>query len=194
MVNIKYERDPRYANLLQSFLCLILFRNALPFNMLSFVEALQPNLFLLENVVGLVHSCVTSDAVGRVVKSGTVKLICRCLVALGYQVHFKILEAGQYGVAQERERLIFFAAKRGQTLPDFPIPTHAFHKAPKKTKIPPRRSDFVEPPKRSKDPSDFHLFAPEAAVTVDDAISDLVSGLVFAYITHLNVYQPLFDW
>ncbi|KAJ7134729.1 S-adenosyl-L-methionine-dependent methyltransferase [Mycena epipterygia] len=151
-------------------------RSTLPYTMLSFAEVLEPTFFLLENVTGLLHHAVTVSGTGQRVDKAAIKLICRVLIALGYQVRFKVLQAGQYGAPQDRERIIFVAAKRGHKLPDFPIPTHAFFKAARRWKIPIRPRYRIRPPTRSR--GEDHLFASHPAVTVDDAIGDL----------------PAFDW
>ncbi|KAJ7172149.1 hypothetical protein C8R46DRAFT_1084943 [Mycena filopes] len=151
-------------------------RSTLPFTMLSVAEVYQPNFFLLENVTGLLQHSV-SDREGGEVEKIMLKLIVRGLIALGYQVRFKILQAGQYGAPQFRQRLIFFGAKRGCKLPEFPVPTHAFPKAAGKHKLF-IKDDFIPPVRRGRGPDDDHIFAPHATVTVEDAIGDL----------------PPFDW
>ncbi|KAJ7343110.1 S-adenosyl-L-methionine-dependent methyltransferase [Mycena albidolilacea] len=153
-------------------------RSSLPFTMLSVAEVYEPNYFLLENVTGLLQHSVTSKAGdGGLVKKETLKLIIRCLLALNYTVRFKVLQAGQYGAPQDRERLIFFGAKRGCKSPEFPIPTHAFMKPAKKYQLF-IQNDFIPPAKRGRAPGDNHIFAPHASVTIKDAIGDL----------------PAFDW
>ncbi|KAK7038026.1 BAH domain-containing protein [Favolaschia claudopus] len=153
-------------------------RSSLPFTMLSVAEVYEPNLFLLENVTGLLQHSVTSKAGdGQLVKKAMLKLIIRGLLALNYQVHFKVLQAAQYGSPQNRERVIFLGAKIGCKLPDFPIPTHAFSRPSKKYKLF-MDNDSVPLAKRGRGPEDDHSFAPHAQVTIDDATSDL----------------PAFDW
>lgn len=56
------------------------------------------------------------------------KLTLRCLLAIGYQVTFGIVQAGSYGVPQTRRRLIIMAAAPGFALPKYPEPQHAFSK------------------------------------------------------------------
>lgn len=56
------------------------------------------------------------------------KLTLRCLLAMGYQVTFGIIQAGQYGVPQTRRRLILIAAAPGYCLPNFPEPSNVFNK------------------------------------------------------------------
>jgi DNA (cytosine-5)-methyltransferase 1 len=138
--------------------------------MLSFAEALDPEIVLIENVTGLLAHSIAG------IEMAAIKLICRCLTALGYQVRFKVLQAGQYGDPQDRERVIFLASRRGRKLPEFPIPTHAFPKAARRWKIPIRKRDRIRPPMRIHG-EEQHLFAAHPAVTVNDAISDLVRAL-----------------
>jgi DNA (cytosine-5)-methyltransferase 1 len=88
-----------------------------------------------------------------------------------YQVRVKVLQAGQYGAPQSRKRVIFWGAKRGILLPEFPKPTHAFQ-ASFFYKLP--TGDTLQPATRSKDPKRPHQLAPLNAVTVNDAIGDLV--------------------
>ncbi|ESK94207.1 dna (cytosine-5)-methyltransferase -like, partial [Moniliophthora roreri MCA 2997] len=155
-------------------------RTTLPCNMLSFVEEYDPDYFLLENVTGLLRYPLLATTDGRRltggIKMGVVKMIMRVLIALGYQVRFKILEAGQYGCPQSRKRIIFLGAKRGLKLPDFPIPTHAFTKAcawrvpcnPKKRLLPVTHSKDSE----SIEGGSYH-YAPMNPISIKDAIGDL---------------------
>ena len=62
--------------------------------------------------------------------------------------------------------------KRGIPLPEFPKPTHAFQPS-FFYKLP--TGDTLQPATRSKDPKLPHQLAPLNAVTVNDAIGDLVS-------------------
>lgn len=149
-------------------------RSVLPFTMLSVAEIFQPNFFLLENVTGLLQHSISNKAKdGKRVKKATFKLIYRGLIALGYQVRCKVLQAGQYGAPQGRQRVIFLAAKRGCSVPEFPIPTHAFLKSAQAYTL--FNNDCLPPVKRGRGSDDNHLFAPHASVTIEDAIGDLVS-------------------
>lgn len=56
------------------------------------------------------------------------KLTVRCLLAIGYQVTFGVVQAGNYGIPQTRRRLIIMAAAPGFILPKFPEPQHVFNK------------------------------------------------------------------
>ena len=147
-------------------------------NMLSYVEHYEPSYFLLENVFGfLAHKFyaeheTTGGTVETVIQAGMVKLVVRTLIALGYQVRFKALQAAQYGVPQSRRRVIFWGAKRGVPLPDFPVPVYAHEKGMNLVHLPIGKS--LNPPTRSRDPENPHQYAPLRPITVDASIGDLV--------------------
>ncbi|KAG5354089.1 hypothetical protein C0989_009787 [Termitomyces sp. Mn162] len=149
--------------------------------MLGFVETYDPQYFLLENVAGLLtHRLMSTRSkhkrtlVGGI-QGGMVKFIKRTLIALGYQVRCKVLQATQYGAPQSRRRVIFWGAKRGLTIPDYPVPMYASAKGMNRSTLP---TGMLEPMSRSRDSEFMHHCAPLRAVSVDDAISDL----------------PPFDW
>lgn len=54
------------------------------------------------------------------------KLTLACLIRMGYQCTFGVLQAGNYGVPQTRRRAIILAAAPGEKLPLFPEPLHVF--------------------------------------------------------------------
>ncbi|KAF5357987.1 hypothetical protein D9756_001474 [Leucocoprinus leucothites] len=155
-------------------------RSTMPCNMLSYLEHYNARYLLLENVKGLLNHPLLSEQIGRVlsggIKSGVVKFIMRTLIALGYQVHWKLLQAGQYGAPQNRPRVIFWAAKRGLPLPKHPVPMYAWKKGSVKPSLPTKTQ--MPPPTRSVVGTNPHQCAPLKPVTVDAAISDL----------------PKFDW
>ncbi len=79
-------------------------RNLLYRELLRFIEGLQPNFVILENVRGLVSM---KDSKNNSVLSS----ILQDIINLGYCVSYKILLASDYGIPQNRERLIIFAQK-----------------------------------------------------------------------------------
>jgi DNA (cytosine-5)-methyltransferase 1 len=86
-------------------------------------------------------------------------------------VRFSVLQAGVYGSPQNRRRVIFWGARRGLPLPEFPIPTHNFESKQWTVQLDTGlRLDHV-----MRDPDRPHRGAPLRTVTVDDVISDLVS-------------------
>jgi DNA (cytosine-5)-methyltransferase 1 len=50
------------------------------------------------------------------------------LTLVGYQVEYAVLQAGEYGTPQNRQRVIFWAALQGHDLPDFPQATTTFER------------------------------------------------------------------
>jgi DNA (cytosine-5)-methyltransferase 1 len=87
-------------------------RNRLFKDFVRFVEEFEPKTFLFENVPGLL-----SLGDGMVFRQ-----VLREFGRLGYQVTTKILFAAQYGVPQERWRLILLGSRRSEI--DAPEPTH----------------------------------------------------------------------
>lgn len=80
---------------------------------LRIVKGLKPKWLVMENVSGL-----TSIADGAIIRE-----IEREMDALGYKVKWKILKAEQFGVPQERRRIVFIANRIGAPI-NHPEPTH----------------------------------------------------------------------
>lgn len=90
-------------------------RNYLYLYYLRFLEEFQPKMFVFENVPGLISA-----------KNGTIfnNVISRC-TKMGYHLDSDahILNASDFGVLQDRERIIFIGWKNGNShlqYPDFP--------------------------------------------------------------------------
>ena len=78
-------------------------RNFLFREYLDFVEKLQPEIFVIENVKGLLLSA-----------NGWFKEeIVDTIKKLGYSIEFDVLNAADFGVPQARERAIFICSKHG---------------------------------------------------------------------------------
>lgn len=82
---------------------------------LRVVEGMQPEWIVMENVMGI-YSIGGGEAV-RAIKSELKKL--------GYEVEEKVLKAEEYGVAQERRRVVFIGNRIGAPI-RHPAPTHGF--------------------------------------------------------------------
>jgi DNA (cytosine-5)-methyltransferase 1 len=87
-------------------------RNQLVFHYVRIVRELQPKYCVFENVKGLTlgkHAQFLSELV-------------EALGEAGYKVllPYRVLNAEKYGVPQSRERLFLMAARRDQTLPEYP--------------------------------------------------------------------------
>ena len=88
-------------------------RSSLYLEYLRIVEGLNPKWVILENVTGM-NSAGNGEAV---------RAIIRGLAELGYVVEAKTLKAEEYGVPQERRRILFMGNRLG--LPVYwPEPTH----------------------------------------------------------------------
>ena len=88
-------------------------RNFLYKEMLRIVKDKQPKYFVAENVKGLL-----SMQQGRVIE-----MIVNDFKELGYDVNYKLLKASDYGVPQNRERVIIMGNRLGKENP-FPKITH----------------------------------------------------------------------
>ena len=76
------------------------------------LETLQPKGFLFENVYGITGAQ----------KGSAWTKIQQAFNQAGYTIHFRVLDAADYGVPQHRERLFIVGLKEGNYL--FPYPTH----------------------------------------------------------------------
>jgi DNA (cytosine-5)-methyltransferase 1 len=133
-------------------------RNSLVESFLDVVEHIKPRYVLMENVPGML-----SLDKGRVPK-----LILSALEGLGYQAQLGILQAGYYGVPQNRWRVFIIAAAAGLRAPEFPSPVYTF---PRTTIFGATafRANVVKPVNTAAD----LFWQPKPTLTVGDAISDL---------------------
>ncbi len=89
-------------------------RNELVFHYLRIVEELRPRTFMFENVAGMAtggHHALLNE-------------LLEGFSDLGYRVRmpYQILNASNYGVPQDRRRLILLGARKDTTLPEYPAP------------------------------------------------------------------------
>lgn len=94
-------------------------RSSLYREYLRIVDGLKPNWVVLENVTGM-----TSAGGGAAVEA-----ILGGLRNLGYSVERQILKAEEFGVPQERRRIVFIGNRIGLPI-EFPQPTHGGGKLP----------------------------------------------------------------
>ena len=133
-------------------------RNSLVDSYLDIVRYLKPKYVLMENVPGMLS-----------LEKGLVpKLILAALAGLGYQAQLGVLQAGYYGVPQNRWRVIILAAAKGFKRPEFPMPLYEF---PRTTIFGATafKANVVKP--SNNEPDLFQLLKPK--VSVGDAIFDL---------------------
>lgn len=89
----------------------------------------------------------------------------------------RVIQAGQHGAPQGRRRVIFLAARGDVPLPSFPIPQFAYPKPLHTFNLP--NIDQLYPTYRSVIGEEGHQCAALPAVTINEAIGDLVSYTIF---------------
>lgn len=92
-------------------------RNRLVYHFVRVVAELKPKWFVFENVRGLTvgeHRRFLEEIIAE-------------FKAKGYKVQedYQVLNAVNFGVPQDRQRLFLMGARRGQRLPEYPSPSHA---------------------------------------------------------------------
>jgi len=85
-------------------------RNDLSYEFIRLINELQPKVFVMENVSGMVK--------GKM--KGSFKEIMKALKATGYNVKCKLMNAMYYEVPQSRQRLIWIGVRNGE--PIYPQP------------------------------------------------------------------------
>lgn len=96
-------------------------RNKLGYKFADLIGTIKPRYFVMENVPGMAaggHASILASLVARFRKYG---------YAVGVQLEDvrkrAILSAADYGVPQDRRRLILLGARKGQQLPSYPRPS-----------------------------------------------------------------------
>jgi len=90
-------------------------RNKLVLEFVRIVSELNARTFVFENVKGL--------TVGK--HKTFLKELVAAFDAVGYDVRlpWKVLNAGNFGTPQFRERLILFGCRKGEKMPEYPVPS-----------------------------------------------------------------------
>jgi DNA (cytosine-5)-methyltransferase 1 len=90
-------------------------RNNLYESFATYVRFFKPQVFVMENVIGLVtHN-----------RGKTIEDIVKAFTEMGYTTDWRVLNAVHYGVPQRRERVIMIGRKGGHA-PIFPSPEYFF--------------------------------------------------------------------
>lgn len=93
-------------------------RNTLVGEFSRLIAAIQPRAFVFENVEGFLTGA----------KGAFVFDLLEPLIATGYRIHLRKVNAAQYGVPQHRKRVVAIGGLGWE--PNFPKPTHAAFGAP----------------------------------------------------------------
>ena len=132
------------------------FKNSLISSYLSYCDYYRPKFFILENV----------KMFAAFNKGQVLRLCMGALVRMGYQCQFGVLQAGHYGVPQDRKRAILLAAAPNVKMPKFPQPLHTFKEYSLNVNMDGKSFDVRSEGWRTAS-------APYRCVTVRDGISDL---------------------
>lgn len=138
-------------------------RGTLFFNLCEIISAKTPKVVVLENVKHLIHH----DG-GR-----TLKVIIESLEELGYFVDYKILNAKNFGVPQNRERIIIIGSKFG---------LFSFNKIRRNITTPPVLRNFLD-----KD-NDFDYLNQNEYTLIKD-IRPQESGLLFVGYRNKGIWK-----
>lgn len=153
---------------------------------LRFLEALRPKAFLMENVFGLAYN----NQSGPIFKS-----FVAAIQAFGYSLSFEILNAADYGVPQNRQRLFIVGARDGRDL-SLPRPSH-WGEHERRAK--PRWAASLKPHVTSMQAFQGLLSEPEPAEEVNGRYGHLLSeippGENYLHFTAERGHpDPLFKW
>jgi DNA (cytosine-5)-methyltransferase 1 len=85
---------------------------AVIFSVQQLLQTLKPRIVTVEETFGLLRHFEHLSALVNI------------FVSVGYSVRWKICNLANWGVPQQRKRLLFIAAGPGEKLPPFPKPTH----------------------------------------------------------------------
>ena len=87
-------------------------RNNLFLEFVKYVKQFKPDYFIMENVSGMTSYQIEDDPVVEIIKKKFT----------GYNVEERVLSASDFGVPQERKRIIFIGSRKGLESCDFPTP------------------------------------------------------------------------
>ncbi|BAZ79705.1 DNA cytosine methyltransferase [Sphaerospermopsis kisseleviana CS-549] len=109
-------------------------RGSLFMEFIRIVKEVKPRFFLMENVKGLLSAPLRHRPINQRGKNyppletdempgAALKVVLSEMQAIGYNIVYNLLEAADYGVPQNRERVIFIGSRDGETA-TFPIPKY----------------------------------------------------------------------
>ncbi|BAY47628.1 site-specific DNA-methyltransferase [Scytonema sp. HK-05] len=110
-------------------------RGSLFMDFIRIVEQVQPRFFVMENVKGLLsapirHRPHLNRGSGYPpleldeMPGSALEVVLAEMKRLGYRVVYNLLEAADYGVPQNRQRVIFIGSRDGESV-TLPLPTHS---------------------------------------------------------------------
>jgi len=137
-------------------------RGTLFFYICQIIKAIQPSVVVLENVKHLLHHD----------RGKTLEVILYSLEDLGYVVNYQLLNAKDFGLPQNRERVFFIATKHK------PFNFHHL----KTTKPTPNLREFL-------DQEDSFEYLDKSEYTLIDQPTEQTSGLIFVGYRNKNIWK-----
>jgi DNA (cytosine-5)-methyltransferase 1 len=153
---------------------------------LRFLEAIRPSAYLLENVFGLAYRNQSAPFFDALVDG---------IRSLGYSVSYEVLNAADYGVPQNRQRLFVVGRRDGKPL-DLPAPTHW---GEHERRRPPDHVDDLLPHVTAREAFRGLRARPEPTEEVNGKyghlLPDIPPGRNYLHFTaHEGHPEPLFKW
>jgi DNA (cytosine-5)-methyltransferase 1 len=153
---------------------------------LRFLDAMRPKAYLIENVYGLAY---------RNQSAPFFQSLIRGLRELGYSVTYAVLNAADYGVPQNRQRLFIIGQRDGQEL-QLPPPTHW---GEHERRRPPANLADLLPHVTAREALAGLRTRPEPEEAVNGKYGHLLpdippGGNYLHFTAHAGHPSPLFDW
>lgn len=153
-------------------------RGTLFYEYVRILKECKPKGFLFENVYGIVSSNKGQDW----------KMITDAFKEIGYFLHFRVLNAADYGVPQHRERLIIVGSYHNQCDYAFPAPTHGADSID-------RTPYYSAKAALENGDVDDDLSKLEVTGKYADLLKDIPAGMNYSYYTSkVNNPRALFGW
>jgi DNA (cytosine-5)-methyltransferase 1 len=108
-------------------------RGSLFMDFIRIVREIQPRFFVMENVRGLLSAPIRHRPIDMrkgqpleldEMRGAALSVVLAEMKALGYNVVYNLLEAADYGVPQNRQRVIFIGSRDNEAF-TFPVATHS---------------------------------------------------------------------
>lgn len=144
----------------------------------QYVKHFSPKAFVFENVRGILSSKKGEDF----------KIICASFEEVGYDLYWRILNAADYGVPQQRERVFLVGIRKDLNIKfKFPRPTHGPDSIDKKP--------YVTVREAIADITDENEVVPPYGGKYGNLIPDIPVGENYRYYTEeMGHPNPLFAW
>lgn len=144
----------------------------------QYVKHFKPKAFVFENVRGILSSKKGEDF----------KIICASFAEVGYDLYWRILNAADFGVPQQRERVFLVGIRKDLHIVfKFPRPTHGPDS--------PDKRPYVTVREAIADITDENEVVPPYGGKYGDLIPDIPAGENYRFYTEeMGHPNPLFAW